>query len=71
MTRPRHRSLQSFIKQEYELLTIDEAASIARKSPQALYRLIRIGQFPALRLGNQYRVPVRGFRNWLDSWRQQ
>lgn len=46
------------------LLTVAEAAPIVRMSERGLYRQIRLGNIPAIRIGNQIRIP----ENVLSAW---
>ncbi len=39
------------------LLTVEEVAPLVRLSEQGLYRAIREGQFPAVRIGSKIRIP--------------
>lgn len=49
------------------LLTVSEVAPIARLSEQGLYRAIREGQFPAVRIGAKIRIPESALRRWIDN----
>jgi excisionase family DNA binding protein len=53
-----------------ELLTVPEAAAMARVSRQTMYRLIAKKVVPALRVGPprsraSVRIPADAFRSWL------
>ncbi len=50
-----------------ELLTVPEVAAILRISTQAVYRLIREGRLPAVRLGRGVRVDHGMLRRWIES----
>lgn len=51
---------------EQPLLTVAEVADILRVSNMTIYRLIRSGTLPALRIGKNYRVR----RSDLDAYLQ-
>lgn len=48
---------------EPRFLTVQEAASLARLSPQTVYRLIGEGKIPSIRIGENIRIPIR----WRDE----
>ncbi len=50
-----------------ELLTVAEVAGLLRVSTMTVYRLIRTGELPAVRVGRNYRVR----RNDLDLYLQE
>ena len=39
-------------------ITPAEAARLAGVNPQVIYRLLREGQIPAIRVGRQWRIPA-------------
>jgi len=41
---------------EHELLTVNEVADLLRVSNMTVYRLIKSGDLPALRVGKNYRI---------------
>ncbi len=41
---------------EHQLLTVEEAAAHLRVNPQTVYRLLRAGKLPGVRVGRQWRV---------------
>jgi excisionase family DNA binding protein len=50
------------------LLTVPEAARVARVSPQTVYRRVATGEIPALRVGDHsgpIRIPRDEFERWL------
>lgn len=49
------------------LLTVEEVARIFRLTPAAIRRMIRAREFPALRIGREYRIPERVVENMLGS----
>lgn len=52
-------------------LTVPEAAALLSISPEHLYRLIRTGTFPAVRMGSvaagRYVIPARAIDQLLDE----
>lgn len=50
-----------------QLLTVAEVAELLRVSTMTVYRLIRSGELPAVRVGRNYRVR----RGDLDSYLQE
>lgn len=55
MTLERDTSIQSVPK----FYTVPEAARVLRVDPATVYRAIRDGEFPAVRLRSRYVIPVR------------
>ncbi len=49
------------------LLTADEVADQLRVSTMTVYRLIRRGELPAVRVGRNYRVRVSALSDYLDA----
>lgn len=49
------------------LLTVAEVASVLRVSAMTVYRLIRSGDVPALRVGKSYRIRQRHLDAYLAS----
>ena len=41
---------------DHELLTCEEAAAYLRLAPQTVYRLLRAGALPGVKVGRQWRV---------------
>ncbi len=41
---------------EHQLLTVEEAAAHLRLNPQTVYRLLRAGKLPGVKVGRQWRV---------------
>ncbi len=58
---------RSYTGQMDELLTVGEVAGLLRVSTMTVYRLIRTGELPAVRVGRNYRVR----RNDLDTYLQE
>lgn len=50
-----------------QLLTVAEVADLFRVSSMTVYRLIRNGELPAVRVGRSYRVSETDLRAYLDS----
>ena len=50
-----------------ELLTVAEIAESLRVSTMTVYRLIRTGELPAVRVGRNYRVRRRDLTAFLDG----
>jgi excisionase family DNA binding protein len=54
------------------LLTVSEAARLAYVSRPHLYRLVKRGEVPALRVGEGHgpiRIPAAEFKRWLQTTR--
>ena len=49
------------------LLTVKEVAPMVRMTPQSLYRAIRERQFPAVRIGEQIRIPESQVAKWIEA----
>ena len=49
------------------LLTAAEVADDLRVSTMTVYRLIRRGELPAVRVGRNYRVRVADLQTYLDA----
>lgn len=49
------------------LLTAAEVADQLRVSTMTIYRLIRSGELPAVRVGRNYRVRVSDLERYLDA----
>lgn len=47
--------------------TVREAAEIMRCNPSTLYRAIREGGFPAVRIRNRYVVPAKAIDTLVDQ----
>lgn len=50
-----------------QFLTVAEIAEILRISQPAVRRLIRGRQLPGIRVGDQFRIPLQGFENYLTN----
>jgi excisionase family DNA binding protein len=49
------------------LLTVAEVAGVLRVSNMTVYRLIKAGEMPALRIGKNYRIRQRDLDAYLSS----
>lgn len=52
------------------LLTTDEVLAQLKMTPRRLYRLIRGGDLPAVRIGRQWRFRPRDVEGWVDRQRE-
>jgi excisionase family DNA binding protein len=50
-------------------LTTDEVLSYLKITPRTIYRLIRTGELPALRVGRQWRFRQTDLDAWLERQR--
>lgn len=50
-----------------QLLTVAEVAELLRVSTMTVYRLIRSGELPAVRVGRNYRVRQRDLDGYLQE----
>jgi excisionase family DNA binding protein len=48
-------------------LTVDEVAALLRISKQSVYRAIRAGQIPSVRIGKSPRIPEEQFRRLISG----
>ena len=51
------------------LLTTDEVLGYLKVTSRTIYRLIRIGELPAVRIGRQWRIRRVDLDHWLDRQR--
>jgi len=49
-----------------KLLTVNEVASILRVSNMTVYRLVKSGQIPAIRVGKNYRIKESDVNKYLS-----
>ena len=56
------RELMSF-------LTTEEVLTYLKVTPRTIYRLIRTGELPAVRIGRQWRFRREDLDSWLDRQR--
>jgi excisionase family DNA binding protein len=52
---------------QHELLTVREIADAMRVSTMTVYRLIRAGALPAIRVGKHFRIRARDLDQYLES----
>jgi excisionase family DNA binding protein len=50
-----------------ETLTLKEAAPILKIKRDAIYKLVRTGIIPAIRVGNAWRIVVSKLQEWIDN----
>ncbi len=55
------------ILEEFRFLTLDEAAKILKVSRRTIFRLLQQNNLPALKVGGQWRISERKFREWLED----
>ena len=58
---------QSFSKARF--LTVQEVADLMRVSSMTVYRLIKAGDLPAVRVGRSFRVPEKAVHEYLRAGR--
>jgi len=51
------------------LLTLDDVLAYLRVNARTVYRLIRTGDLPAVRIGHQWRVRRSDLDAWLNAQR--
>ena len=52
---------------EHRLLTVREVAETMRVSNMTVYRLIRAGELPAIRVGKHFRIRENELNDYLES----
>jgi excisionase family DNA binding protein len=52
---------------EYRLLTVREVAETMRVSNMTVYRLIRAGELPAIRVGKHFRIRENELGEYLEA----
>ncbi|MEO8323742.1 MAG: helix-turn-helix domain-containing protein [Actinomycetota bacterium] len=67
MTRLRKGEEMSQTQYGAELLTVGEVAGIMRVSNMTVYRLIKSGQLPAIRVGKNYRIRRGDIDRYLND----
>ena len=55
------------IEQRRSLLRVDEIAALLHVSPGTVYRLLRDGELPGVRVGGQWRFRREDCEGWLDG----
>jgi excisionase family DNA binding protein len=54
---------------EHSFLTTEEVLTYLKVNPRTIYRLIRTGELPAVRIGRQWRFRRADLDMWLDRQR--
>jgi excisionase family DNA binding protein len=54
---------------EAEYYSLEEAAQILGVNYQLIYKLVRSGELPAIRVGRVYRIAKKDFQSYLDAAR--
>lgn len=54
-----------------KLLTVNEVANILRVSNMTVYRLVKSGQIPAIRVGKNYRIKESDVNEYLTRGTQR
>ena len=52
----------------HEILTPEEAAAYLRVNPQTIYRLLRAGQCPGMKVGRQWRIRRQDLDNCFTTF---
>jgi excisionase family DNA binding protein len=59
------------IPEEATFLTTEEVLAYLKVTSRTIYRLIRIGELPAVRIGRQWRIRRTDLDNWLNRRRSR
>jgi excisionase family DNA binding protein len=62
---PQEREQQSPRPQRF--LSVSEAADVFQVDPMTVYRAIRAGEFPAVKLRGRYLVPAKAIEEMIDA----
>ncbi len=54
-------------KEEIEVLTVEEVASLLKLSKITIYRLIKTGEIPAYKIGASWRVNKKDLESYIES----
>jgi len=54
-------------KYSKDILTVSEVSGYLRIHPTTLYRLLKKGQLPAFKIGNDWRISVKAVDKWLKE----
>jgi len=54
------------VESEHRLMTVREVAEAMRVSTMTVYRLIRAGSLPAIRVGKHFRIRPTDLAHYLD-----
>jgi excisionase family DNA binding protein len=55
------------VNEQPALLTVREVADAMRVSTMTVYRLIRAGSLPAIRVGKHFRIRARDLDHYLEA----
>lgn len=50
-----------------ELMTVDELAQYLSITPDTVYRKVKTGEIPSIRVGRLLRFPKKTIENWLEQ----
>jgi excisionase family DNA binding protein len=62
--------LANALRQRTAALTVTEVARLLQVSPETIYRQVRRGLLPALRIGDLIRFDPQQFADWLAAQQQ-
>jgi excisionase family DNA binding protein len=54
-------------KNSTAILTVSEVSGYLRIHPTTLYRLLKKHQFPAFKVGNDWRISAEAMNRWLED----
>lgn len=60
-------SLDSVLPSEGEILTVSEVARFLRVPKSTVYKLARVGELPASKIGKHWRFLRRDIHEWMHS----
>ncbi len=60
-------SLDSVSPSEGEILTVSDVARFLRVPKSTVYKLARLGELPASKIGKHWRFLRRDIHDWMDS----
>ena len=60
-------SLDSVSPSEGEILTVSEVARFLRVPKSTVYKLARLGELPASKIGKHWRFLLRDIHDWMHS----
>jgi excisionase family DNA binding protein len=49
------------------LMTVKEIAALLRVSPQTLYKMLELGEIPAVKVGSQWRFDREKIKSWIEG----
>jgi excisionase family DNA binding protein len=62
-------TIKSVAVQASALWTTEDVGGYLNVTPRTIYRLIRTGELPAIRIGHQWRIRQRDLDEWIDRQR--